>query len=64
MKQILPCVISALEHEAEVNQEDKAIGLLRKVNHWRFVAVLYTMCEVLPHLSMLSRHFQVKYNDV
>ena len=59
MRQIVPCVITALEHEAEVNDEDKAVGLLRKVNKWDFVAILHMMCDVLPHLSALSKRFQV-----
>ena len=39
----------------------EAIGLVKVMKCYEFVACLYLMCEVLPHLTHLSRLFQAEY---
>ena len=53
----LPAVLTALEQEGTENGEPVAIGLVRVMKCYEFVACLYLMCDVLPHLSHLSRLF-------
>ena len=58
---VLPAVIASLEREAAERGDALAVGLSRVVKHYKFVASLYMMCDVLPKLSRLS-HFSVLYN--
>ena len=37
------------------------MGLVKVMKCYQFVACLYLMSEVLPHLSHLSRLFQAEY---
>ena len=61
LRRTLPAVLTALEREGSENGEPVAIGLVRIMKCYEFVACLYLMCEVLPHLSHLSRLFQAEY---
>ena len=58
IRRTLPAVLSALEREGSEKGEPVAIGLVKVMKCYEFVACLYLMCEVLPHLSHLSRLFQ------
>ena len=60
----LPAVLTALEQEGTENGEPVAIGLVRVMKCYEFVACLYLMCDVSPHLSHLSRLFQAEYIQV
>ena len=55
IRRTLPAVLTALEREGTKNGEPVAIGLVRVMKCYEFVACLYLMCDVLPHLSHLSR---------
>ena len=61
LRRTLPAVLTALEREASEKEEPVAIGLVKVMKHYEFVSCLYLMCEVLPHLSHLSRLFQAEY---
>lgn len=61
LRRTLPAVLIALEREASEKEEPVAIGLVKVMKHYEFVSCLYLMCEVLPHLSHLSRLFQAEY---
>ena len=52
-------MMTALER-GEENGEPVALDWLNKSKH-EFVACLYLMSDVLPHLVHLSRFFQAKY---
>lgn len=64
LRRTLPAVLTALEREGSENGEPVAIGLVKVMKCYEFVACLYLMCEVLPHLSHLSRLFQAEYTQV
>ncbi|KAI8487203.1 hypothetical protein Bbelb_350010 [Branchiostoma belcheri] len=49
----LPAVLTSLEHEGR--QTATASGLLTWLRNWRALATLYLLCDLLPHLSALSR---------
>ena len=59
MKKIPPCVVVHLDKEAAENNDPQAFGLKRLIECWEFVAALNVMCDILPHLSTLSKYFQV-----
>ena len=50
-----------MEREGAEHGEAVAIGLVRVMKCYEFVACLNLMCEVLPHLSHLSHLFQASY---
>ncbi|XP_030281580.1 zinc finger protein 862-like [Sparus aurata] len=52
----LPVVLLSLDHEAKDNVT--AFGLLAWLKDYRTLATLYLLCDLLPHLSALSRCFQ------
>ncbi|KAL5022022.1 hypothetical protein ScPMuIL_001177 [Solemya velum] len=58
LRQILPSVIVSLEREAQEKGDSLALGLAKNVQTLQFVATLYTMCDILPQLSILSKCFQ------
>ena len=60
----LPSVITSLGREAVERGEALAVGLSKVVKRYNFVATLYTMCDVLPKVSRLSRIFQLSAIDV
>ena len=64
IRRTLPAVLTALEREGTENGEPVAIGLVRVMKCYEFVACLYLMCDVLPRLSHLFRLFQVEYIQV
>ena len=61
MQQIYPCVLLSLKYEAEERDDPKAIGLLKQMEDWSFLACLNTLCDILPALASMSRNFQVCY---
>lgn len=60
---LLAAVLVTLEREGNDNSDPVAIGLVKVMKYYRFVACFHLMCEVLPHLSLLSRLFQATYTD-
>lgn len=62
IRKILPSVILHLHQEAAQKNDPQAHGLLKMAENWQFLAVLSLMCDTLPHLSSLSRYFQVTFS--
>ena len=54
----LPSILVSLDREASENGEPTAHGLFKFMKCYKFVACLYLLSDVLPHLSRLSRIFQ------
>ena len=61
LRRCLAAVLTALEREAVENGEAVAVGLVKVMKSYHFIACLHLMSEVLPHLSHLSRLFQGTY---
>ena len=61
LQRTLPAVLTALEREGAEHGELVAMGLVKVMKFYQFVACLKQMCEVLPHLSLLSHLFQGQY---
>ena len=61
LRRSLPAVLTALEREGAEHGEPVAMGLVKVMKCYQFVACLHLMSEVLPHLSHPSRLFQAEY---
>ncbi|KAH3702572.1 hypothetical protein DPMN_077596 [Dreissena polymorpha] len=59
MRRCLPSVYKSLEREAEERNDARAAGLSKFSQNYQFVFTLHMMCDVLPHLSDLSKAMQV-----
>ena len=58
IRRCLNSVITSLEREAEERGDPMALGLSKMVKTYNFVATVHMMCDILPHLSRLSKVFQ------
>ena len=57
-------ILVSLDREASENGEPTAHGLFKFMKCYKFVACLYLLSDVLPHLSCLSRIFQKEDVDL
>ena len=57
-------ILVSLDREASENGEPTAHGLFKFMKCYKFVACLYLLSDVLPHLSRLSRIFQKEDVDL
>ena len=64
LRRTLPSVVASLEREADERVEPMAIGLVKIVKTYQFVASLYFFCDVLPHVCKLSLVFQQQEVDL
>lgn len=53
----LPSLLVSLDRKASENSEPTAHGLLKFMKSYKFVATMYLLSDVLPHLSRLSKNF-------
>lgn len=60
----LPSLLVSLDREASERGEPTALGLLRFVKSYKFVACAHLLADVLPHLGRLSRIFQKQNVDL
>ena len=58
IRRTLPSLLTTLEREVAEKNDAVALGLVRAVKSYNFVATLYLLSDVLPHLSSLSLVFQ------
>lgn len=58
IRRILPSLVAHVEKEAEEKGDALALGLVHVIRKYYFVASLYLLSDILPHLSRLSRLFQ------
>ncbi|XP_053409202.1 zinc finger protein 862-like [Mercenaria mercenaria] len=60
LKLCLPSVIASLEREAKERNDSQAMGLAVFVQTYKFLLTLSMMCDILPHMSALSKAMQAK----
>ncbi|XP_006813061.1 zinc finger protein 862-like [Saccoglossus kowalevskii] len=58
LKNIFASVLMSLDCEGEERSDAKAVGLQNLMSSWRFIATMLLMCDLLPHVSRLSKAFQ------
>ena len=63
IRRILPSIIAHTEKEAEEKGDALALGIVHVIRSYYFVASVYLLSDVLPHLSRLSRLFQERDID-
>ena len=63
LKSSFTSVVVSLERESEERHDAKVLGLATLLCEYRFVATLLFLCDVLPHVTILSRCFQQSYCD-
>jgi hypothetical protein len=64
LRRSLPSVVASLEREATERGEPMAIGLVKMIKSYDFVASLYLFCDVLPQICRLSLVFQQQNVDL
>ena len=64
LRRTLSSVVVSLEREATERGEPMAIGLVKTIKTYEFVASLYLFCDVLPHICKLSLIFQQQEVDL
>lgn len=61
IRECLPALVASLEREASERADATAAGLAMFVKTTNFVASIHMMSDILPHLSRLSKSFQVSF---
>ena len=56
-------IVLSLEREGTERCEAKAIGLSRLILEYRFVCTMLLLCDILPHITHLSKCFQIEAVD-
>ena len=59
LKECFCSIVMSLQREGEERGDAKALGLHKLVTEYRFVCTMLLMCDVLPHISHLSKCFQI-----
>ena len=59
LKSCFSSVVISLQREGEERSDAKAVGLTNLVCEYRFVYTMLLLCDALPHVSHLSRCFQI-----
>ena len=52
-------VVISLQREGEERSDARAVGLYNLVTEYRFVCTILLLCDALPHVSHLSKCFQI-----
>ena len=63
LKDCFVSVVLSLEREGTERSEAKAIGLSKLILEYRFVCTMLLLCDSLPHVTHLSKCFQVEDVD-
>ena len=64
IRRTLPSLLTTLEREVAERDDAAARGLVHAIKLYKFVAMLYLLSDVLPHLSTLSLVFQRESVDL
>ena len=56
-------VVLSLQREGEERGDAKALGLSRLITEYRFVCTMLLLCDALPHVTHLSKCFQITECD-
>ena len=59
LKKCFVSVVLSLQREGEERSDAKAVGLNNLVTEYRFVCTMLLLCDALPHVSHLSKCFQI-----
>ena len=59
LKACFTSVVLTLQKEGEEKSDAKAIGLSRLITEYRFVSTMLLLCDALPHVTHLSKCFQL-----
>ena len=60
----MPNLTISLQREAAERNEPMVDGLYHQISRFTFVATVYLLCDVLPHICCLSRVFQREAIDL
>ena len=63
LKNCFTSVVLSLQREGEERSDAKALGLNSLVTEFRFVCTMLLLCDALPHVSHLSKCFQITNTD-
>lgn len=63
LKVCFSSILLSLEREGEERNDAKAIGLHSMLSQYRFVCTMLLLCDALPHVSRLSKCFQITHCD-
>ena len=66
MNRLKACFVSVvlrLQREGEERSDAKAVGLSCLVSEYRFICTMLLLCDVLPHVTHLSKCFQITECD-
>lgn len=64
IRRTLPSLLTTLEREVAERDDAVACGLVRAIKCYKFIATIYLLSDVLPHLSTLSLVFQRENVDL
>lgn len=64
IRRTMPSLLATLEREATEKQDAVASGLVRAMKTYNFIATVYLLSDVLPHLTTLSLLFQRQSVDL
>ena len=59
LRACLTSVVISLQRKGEERGDAKALGLQAMVREYRFVATMLLMCDTLPHVTRMSKCFQL-----
>ena len=63
LKVCFASVVLSLEREGEERSDARAIGLYGLITQFRFVCTMLLLCDCLPHVSRMSKCFQMTECD-
>lgn len=63
LKSCFSSVVLSLQRESEERSDAKALGLNRLITERRFISTMLLLCDALPHVTHLSKCFQLAECD-
>ncbi|XP_006822442.1 zinc finger protein 862-like [Saccoglossus kowalevskii] len=60
LKESYVSILVSLEREGEERGDVKAVGFFHLLSSYRFIATMLLLCDLLPHVSRLSKAFQAR----
>ena len=63
LKSCFTSVVISLQRESQERSDVRALGLVSMTCEFRFIATMLLLCDTLPHVSHLSKCFQIQDCD-
>ena len=63
LKACFVSVILSLQREGEERSDTKVVGLSHLISEYRLICTMLLLCDVLPHVTHLSKCFQITECD-